>query len=1285
MVLDLVCQVSVLNLKKPFLFWIIVLLLVILPGCQAVLPVEKPTPVPSPALPVQNLLQFADPQEILANPVFRFGHLTNNDGLSQSRVYCGLQDHKGWMWFCTGDGLNRYDGQTVTVFRHEPDRTGSLSDNLVRSIFEDNRGVLWIGTDNGLNRYEPATGNFTAFMHSESDPGSISNNVINMIFQDRQGRLWVGTDYGLNLFETEQNRFTLYYNPEDRVAPARRVVRCMAQDADGILWLGTEGGLQLLDPQTGTFLKEYKKLNISYLRSRLAIYSILISHNHEVWIGSSNGVVRFDEENRVMRSYHQAPPGVDLQSDLKRGGKFVETGDPGHQEEAGGLSNNQVNVIFQDSLNLIWVGTSNGLNLFDSKNERFFYYQHDPNQANSLSSDVINTMTQDRSGLMWVMTENGVNKFDLAIGFFKTFQNNPKDNNSLQDNNVFSILEDSKGTLWVGNLKGLDRIDRQHQRIYHYTYSPFDMRSISKGNITCLLEDREGLLWIGTSSGGLSRYNAQTDDFTRFTHVPLNEESLTNNIVGALYEDRNGNLWIGTGEGYLNRLDASRLQYTHYLLETGSQETQPKNVIRTITQDSKGKIWVGTAYGLYSLDPLTGEIERFVSDPHNLQSLSDDFITTILVGDQDELWIGTNGGGLNMFEPSARRFRHYQTRNGLPSDIVYSLLEDTLGRLWISTNNGLSVLNVSGNQFKNFDIEDGLPGNEFIENAGFRSQKGELFFGSLNGLISFFPSQLKDDPYLPSVALTRLRIGGRELNTDALMEVKTPVTLGWPDNSFEFEFAVLNYRQMQKNQYAYRLEGMEQDWNRIGNRRYGRYTSLQGGKYTLHLIGSNDDNLWNENGVSIDFEVVPPFWQTNSFRWGSILVAALVIILGSRLWIYRVQISNRLLANQVEERTREIERRRRAAEVLREVIFLLNSEHPLQESLCFITQQARRLTGASKASLLHRDAQGKMELVASDLIGAFEYNTSCPEIYPEEVMEWLANKVKEGPFNIVNDLGSIYPHPPIFFKSLHSLILVTIMAVDGVYGYLVVMFEQRKVFTTEEMELLKTLADQAALAIGNSRLREKVEGLAVISERNRLARDLHDAVTQTLFSACLIAEALPEAWSHSRKEGLQLLQDLRQLNRGALAEMRSLLMELRPTALIEARFSELLRQLAEAITGRTGMQVDLEAQEIPPLPQEVHVGMYRILQEALSNVTKHANASRVLIDLSYEMLSPDGQFRVILEVEDNGCGFDPKYLLPDNFGLINMHERARAINAVLEIKSQPGQGTCVRLVWEGRK
>ncbi len=1035
------------------------------------------------------------------------------------------------MWFATLDGLNKYDGYVFQVYRPEAQEAHSLSHRQIRSIVEDRDGILWIGTDGGgLSRFDRGTGQFDTFRHQDGDPYSLSSDFVTVVFVDRQGEIWVSTIEGLNRYDRENGYFVRYrHDPLNEHSLSGDQVLSIFEDSLGNLWVGTDtAGLNLYDRTLGNFVHYRNIPGDPNSLSGDTVRCIYEDRWGTLWVGTGSGL------NRYIHS-----------SD-----KFVRyTYDP---RDPYGLSSNDVTAIFEDSLGAFWIGTyGGGLNRFDREQGRFQHYRTNASTPGSLSSDYVLSIYEDRTGVLWIGTNGGgLNKVERLAPRFQRVSVTDNDIagsvNGLNNDIVRAIYEDSTGALWIGtNGGGLNRWDRESGTWVHFQHDSDNHQSLSSDVVNAIVEDQVGTLWIGTERGGLNRFDPESGGFFRYRHDEDDPSSLSDDTVLSLLVDSAGELWIGTRGGGLDRLDRINEGFFHYMPADrgGSGERVP--YVRAIYEDREGLLWFGVGNsGLYSLDRATEHIIRFV-----VSTAEDElarYIVMSIFEDRDGImWVGTFGDGLIRYDRSLGSFSHYREANGLPNDIVYGILEDEWGYLWLSTNNGLSRFDPERLSFVNYDVDDGLQSSEFNPGAYALGLDGLMYFGGIHGFNYFDPGNIGEgNPYKPSVVLTSLTQGGRSLDIDGAVDDLENLTLRWPENGFEFEFVALSYIRSEQNQYAYILEGFDREWNNIGSKRYGRYTNLPGGDYTLRLKASNNDGVWNEEGASLEISVVPPVWEMWWFQVGVTLLLLFALVGGYRMRVRSVEARSRALESQVAERTLQL-------------------------------------------STMNR---------------------------------LLENEINE-----------------------------------------------RKRVEDE-------LAQRAAEA-------------AVAAERSRLARELHDAVTQTLFSASLIAEALPNSFERDPQEGRELLEELRHLSRGALAEMRSLLLELRPASLVEARLEDLLRQLAEAAAGRDDLSIDVCVDGEGTLPSDVHITLYRIAQESLNNVLKHARASKVDIRLCYRS-SPDGgspdetSKAVSLRIKDDGRGFNPAVIPAGHIGLTIMHERAQAIGASLEVESKPGEGTLVAVNWE---
>jgi len=1088
----------------------------------------------------------------------RFDTISLEQGLSQSTVFCMLQDSQGFMWFGTEEGLNKYDGYAFTVYMHDPEDPNSMDGNRISALLEDDSGTLWIGTgDGGLNRYDRKLDQFTHYRNDPDDPSSLSVDDVTGIYQDQDGVLWIGTGGGgldrLVLSEAkgsdqENERFIHYqHDPDDPNSLSSNAVSSIYQDQEGALWIGTDGGglnrlvlpeghrddvseVEGLERENERWWHYVNDPSDPHSLSHNNITAIFEDQSGSIWVGTDGGGLdRFDQEKERFIHYQHDP-------------------DDAHGMRES-LSSDEITAIYQDRDGVLWIGTSGGgLNIFDPEKETFAHYQNVPGDPHSLSSNVVLSIFQDREGVLWFGSHGGgASKLDVGRWDFAHYKNDPNNPNSLGDNMVWVLYQDRGGALWIGTmLGGLNRFERETGNWRHYRHDLDDPDSLSNDWVSVIYEDRSGVLWIGTRSG-LDRFEPETETFTHYQADPDGPPRSRSNNVLAIYQGHEGDFWIGT-EGGLYGFDREKESWSQsYRHDSGDPDSLSSDMVLSFLEDRDGMLWIGTARaGLIRFDPEKETFTQYQNDPGNPRSLSSNAVVSIFQDREGVLWISTLGGLDKLvlpeghrddvseaegFNPGTGAFTHYREKDGLPNDTVHCTVEDGKGNLWVSTNKGLSRFDPQRETFRNYDVTDGLQSNEFNASACHVSDSEEMFFGGINGFNVFFPEHVQDNPTVPPVVLTYLAQGGEEVNLEIPVDSVTEVTLEWPDNAFEFEFAALSFAQPEKNQYAYYLDGFEETWNEVETRRYGQYTNLPGGTYTLRVRGSNNDGIWNKVGTAIKITVVPPFWATWWFR-GILFIALVGIVLGA----YRLRVRN------LEARGRELE-----------------------------SQVAQR--------------------------------------------------------------------------------------------------------TAELMQIEETL-------------RQSEMEKAVSAERSRLARDLHDAVTQTLFSASLIAETLPRSWERDQEKGHRLLEELRQLSRGALAEMRTLLLELRPAALVETSLSDLLHQLAEAATGQGGVPVEVTVEGECTLPQDVHIALYRITQEALNNVTKHARAGQVTVHLSctpFPSIEADGGQRgkVKLVVSDDGRGFNPDEVSPDSLGLGIMQERAEAIGATLEIESGPGHGsgTQIKVIW----
>ena len=838
----------------------------------------------------------AQPQDV------QFEHFTTEDGLATNAVNTMLQDSKGFLWFGTDAGLHRYDGYHFTLYQADPDDPHSLSSDQVLALYEDREDGLWVGTAGGLHRFDRATEQFTSYRHDPNKPFSLSDDVVSVLREDRQGVLWVGTGEGLNRFDRATERFTSYrHDPGDPRSLSSNRVTVIYEDQSGALWIGTgeTGVLHRFDRDAEAFTR-YLVHDLTASSpaapasppasfSDRAVHALYEDREGVFWIGTWRaGLYRFDRDRQTVTHYRHDP------------------------DDPGSLGSNYISVIEEDPNGMLWLGSvvglapwgSHGLTRYDPRSDTFTRISFDPTDPDGFHGRWVRAITVDRAGTLWVATsDNGINKLDLSTRRFTIYPYTPHDERNLQPDGVWAISESRDGALWIGTDEGLDRVDRATGRLTHYAHDPNDPGSLSHLQVKCLLEDRDGVLWVGTWGGGLNRFDRETETFTHYRHDPNDPTSLSSDLVDGLLEDRDGVLWVGTwsGPAGLNRFDRETETFTRYAHDPHDSTSISSNFVSALLEDRQGALWMGVE-GLSRLDRTTGQFTRY---------LQDELVYTVYEDPAGRLWAGGNRG-VYLVDGERGTVASFNRKIGLPQPAsVMGIVGDEHGNLWIAKN-GIIRFDPETGAVRTYGLADGLPSLVFNRTAYAQSARGELFLGSDGGVVAFYPEHVRDNAYVPPIVLTDFSLTGASASAEegAPLQVHVSaaesITLSYNQNDVTFAFAALNFRNAEKNRYAYRLEGYDNAWREVGTQRTATYINLPPGTYRFRVKGSNDDGLWNEEGATIRLTITPPFWK----RWwfyGLCIGAFLAVMVGSyRLRVRHLKQRQHELARQVHARTREL-------------------------------------------------------------------------------------------------------------------------------------------------------------------------------------------------------------------------------------------------------------------------------------------------------------------------------------------------------------------------------------------
>jgi len=806
-----------------------------------------------------------------------FRRYTADDGLESNAITCLLQDHRGFLWIGTGNGLYRFDGHKFKAFKRIPADPTSLADNSITTLYEDGFKQLWIGTNDGLNAFDPHTEKFAYYRNTQASADSTGRNFINALSGDEHGTLWVGTNGdGFFQFNRATKRFTrVELNFPNPYKTGWLVVSDILREvtATNKIWLGTfKQGLLQLDPVSGNFTQyAHDPSDPQSLGSNIVI-SLCRDRHGTIWVGTHQGGLA-----RV-RDGHLTAGSI-----LKHDRAYFKT----------------ITSIVEDPDGILWLGTAGaGLIAYDPETGRFKIFKSNPAHPRTLSDDWILAQLIDRAGNLWIGTRSGLNKLQSSRKKITHVKKNSADPESLLDNSVNGIFEDRQGRLWVGTAGGLSVFDAQSKLLANYKNDPKDTTSLSLNFVQIIGEDRRGDIWVGTFGGGLNRFNPERRTFARFRANPADTTSLTQNFVTTIYEDRAGDLWIGTLGG-LNKLNRRQNNFTRYKSSSKNPRALNHNGVTSMLEDREGRLWIGTyGGGLNLFNRATGEFSHYTSDRANPNSLSDNIVYCLFEEANGVLWIGTNGG-LNRFDPETERFTHYLEKDGLPNNAVIGILGDAEGNLWISTNNGFCKFDdrqAASRKFVNFDArKDGLQANEFNQSAFYQNKNGELFFGGPNGLNRFYPQDLKPKSAVPVIVITAFNKFNKPVALDTAVSETAAIKLSYKDSFFSLDFAALDFTLPEKNEYAYKLEGFNEDWIYCGNQHTATFTNLNPGSYLFKVKGANSDGVWNENGAVLRVVITPLFWQTWWFR-----LFAVAAIIGMVVWLIRHRL----------ERLLEIERLR---------------------------------------------------------------------------------------------------------------------------------------------------------------------------------------------------------------------------------------------------------------------------------------------------------------------------------------------------------------------------------------
>lgn len=856
----------------------------------------------------------------------RFTHIGLEEGLSHSTIFGINQDKEGNLWFATYDGLNKYDGYNFTVYRHQYKNPQSIASDITRCVVIDDDNRIWIGTREGLSLYNSRKNEFSNFYYKKQGQNVAVMNIVPV----QQDLLMLGTAEGILLFDVKGGRFQ-----NDTLSASLHLLKPSTLVRQGdYIYIGTEEGVYTYSLRDGVLKK------LVELPDKVRIHGILCQMFNRIWIATEgSGLYMYDIKAKKLQNYR-------------------------YEDKTSGLNSNYVRSLALDQENRLWVGTYSGLNIYQEEKDRFSSVESSMARIGTLSQNSVRCIFRDSQGGMWLGTYwGGLNYYHPLCNRFQQIKHIPFFN-SLSDNVVSCIVEDKKNNLWIGTSDGgLNFYDNAAKTYKYYLFNPDASEGVPFKDIkTVYVDESADKVYVGAHAGGMMVLHRNTG--RKEFYNQQNSDLPSNNIYSIISDEGNG-LWIAALE-HLLYFDIARKHFLAIDRDVKGRPIQKYN--RLLFRDSKGRIWAGGEKGLSVYNQIdTGLLTN--TDFHITSVVEQSFVNCIYESSSGHIWVGTRDGLFALREGN-KGLLQYTTDDGLPSNVIYGILEDGYGRLWISTNQGLSHFNPDNRKLRNFTIVDGLQSNQFNAGSYCRISDGHMLFGGINGITSFRPETLIDNPYTPKPTINKLFVFSKEVlpndETGILkenIEHVDCITLKSSQNSFSISFVVSNYIAGKHNTFAYKLEGYNKEWYRQGDISPVSYSNLPAGDYTFLLKAANNDGKWSKEVAALHIRVLPVWYRT----WWALSIFALSFILlifavFRFFWLRK--------SMQTEIRMERLDKEKREEINQMKIRFYVNISHELRTPLTLIVAPLEELLSSitghwerEKLLYIQRNAKRLLHLV----------------------------------------------------------------------------------------------------------------------------------------------------------------------------------------------------------------------------------------------------------------------------------------------------------------------------------
>jgi signal transduction histidine kinase/ligand-binding sensor domain-containing protein/AraC-like DNA-binding protein len=891
---------------------------------------------------------------------YRFSRIDISQGLSHNEVNCIFKDEKGFLWFGTRSGLDRFDGYKFKIFKHDLRDTSSISDEAIEQIFEGPNHKLWINTKSNLVIYDLPTEKFDRNAQASLKAFGIPDAALLDLKKDLNGNYWfLGASSGLYKYTPTAGKTMHFFNRDKKgVSDTFANVTGFAVSSNFLWMVNSDCSLTKANANTGKIIFTTDVLKNA--AKKISNYQLYIDAQGDLWVyspGAPQGIFYFDVSHQKMIHILK---GNDKKS----------------------LNNDFVRSVVQDESGLIWLATDHGgINILDKKDFSIRYLLNYEDDNYSIVQNSINSMYKDNSGIIWIGTfKKGICYYNKSIIKFPLYRHKPSDPSSLSYNDVNRFVEDEKGNIWIGtNGGGLVYFDRKAATFTRYSHDPANKNSLCNDVVVSLCMDHNNTLWIGTYFGGLDHYDGKK--FIHYRHNDADTSSISDNAIWSIMEDSKHRIWIGTFSSGLDRYERSTNTFRHFKA-TGFHSVHSKYVC-DLMEAKNGDIWIATSNGVDVFEQKMGDFSKYyhrdASKP--LSSLGNDNTIALLQDSRGLIWVATRDG-LTYYDQGNGEFKTLRKEDGLTDNIIVSIVEDKQHNIWAGTPNGLSNIIINKNfqtgnlsfQFRNYNQSDGLQGKEFNEYAACLTHEGELLFGGPNGFNMFTPQQIDNGNYNPQLVLTDLQMFNKNVNVGekfnghiilphSISDTKE-ITLNYNENIFSIEFAALNFFNISKLRYAYTLKGFNNEWFIADEKTHkATYTNLDPGSYVFKVRTINENGTLGDNSTSLKINILPPLWRTPYAYTLYVLLMITLLYAGRRIILQRAR-----MRYAIEEERREAHRLHDLD--MMKIRFFTNVSHELRTPLSLILtpldkiiKNATEPVQKHQFQMIHRNARRLLNLV----------------------------------------------------------------------------------------------------------------------------------------------------------------------------------------------------------------------------------------------------------------------------------------------------------------------------------